>query len=85
VSARGATDYEGARLLRRGSRKGRDVLAATRANAPDPTIRTYYLASIATRAESNNVANSGRPTQVCGVLSGRTATYRRAPETNRTE
>ena len=34
-------------------------LPAVRTIAPDATIRPYYLASIATIAESNNVANSG--------------------------
>ena len=34
-------------------------LPAVRIIAPDATIRPYYLASIATSAESNNVANSG--------------------------
>ena len=34
-------------------------LPAVRTIAPDATIRPYYLASIATSAESNNVANSG--------------------------
>jgi hypothetical protein len=32
---------------------------AVRAIASDATPRPYYLASIATSAESNNVANSG--------------------------
>lgn len=34
-------------------------LPAVRIIAPDATNRPYYLASIATSAESNNVANSG--------------------------
>lgn len=34
-------------------------LSAVRAITPDATIRPYYLASIATSVESNNVANSG--------------------------
>jgi hypothetical protein len=35
------------------------VLSAVRAITPDATTRPYYLASIATSAESNNVAKSG--------------------------
>lgn len=43
---------------------GGDV-PAVRAIAPDATVRPYYLASIATSAESNNVANSGRFAALC--------------------
>ena len=68
MSARGATDYEGARSFGGGESEGPRRSSSARANAPDPTIRTYYLASIATSAEANNVGNSGRPTQLCGVL-----------------
>jgi hypothetical protein len=43
---------------------GGDV-PAVRAIAPDATIRPYSFASIATSAESNNVANSGRFAALC--------------------
>jgi hypothetical protein len=68
VSARGATYSRGAVLLRGESGKVDEDLAAVRAIAPDATIRTYYLALIATSAESNNVANSGPFTRVWACL-----------------
>jgi hypothetical protein len=45
-------------LLREGGKVVGDI-RAVRAITPDVTRRPYYLASIATSAESNNVANSG--------------------------
>jgi hypothetical protein len=60
VSARGASSHCGGGLLLWG-RVGRSAarLSAVRAIASDATPRPYNLASIATSAESNNVANSG--------------------------
>jgi hypothetical protein len=60
VSARGTSTYCGGAVLLQG--RGEKVvgdLPAVRIIAPDATNRPYYLASIATSAESNNVANSG--------------------------
>ena len=82
VSARGTSTYCGGAVLLQG--RGEKVvgdLPAVRTIAPDATIRPYYLASIATSAESNNVANSGgswlvrharpRICRGCGICMGR--------------